>query len=252
MITRCVLIIASPGKGNSYCPGVLEDVKSYTRFFKSKYGGLYSDSEIQVMNNPSKRLLQLKILSMKYFDFTFIIFCGHGYYDDISLNQNILCINDYNEEISSNDLRKYSNKRILIEDCCRQKKSEFIFESTELEKSIRMFSSGGGFISPEIYKKNYNDAIERCPKQIIVATSCDIGETAGDFSKGGYYSYFLVKSAEEIINKNNETGKLILHFPYVHNCAIKKVSNRSGETQNPQIEKPRVYIESSYLPFIII
>ena len=259
---RKILIITNPGVVGDqyYCEGVYKDRDNYKSFFKSAYGGFFSDSEIKVMDKPSKWLVdfELDMLQKNDIEFSIIIFCGHGYYST-TRESNILCLNDKEETINSLDLRKNYNKRIIIEDNCREKVKEPLLESLQKAFSAtQIFDSGGKFPNPVECKRYYNEWIQNCSKQLICAMSCNIDETAGDSSsRGGYYTSSLLKSAtdsaKDITKKIDLTKKYkILSFPECHNKAIPLVIALSGGQQNPQIDKPRIPVGEPYLPFVII
>ena len=92
---RKVLIIINPGKvrSDNYCNGVNVDSEKYDSFFKSSYGGCYSDDEVEIMKRPSVLDLKIQLLSIKNYDFSIIIFCGHGFFSQIT-SSNILELND--------------------------------------------------------------------------------------------------------------------------------------------------------------
>jgi len=259
---RRVLIITNAGKvgASNYCDGVLKDKENYVSFFTSAYGGYFSNSEIKILNKPIKSALksELSALTLDNIEFSIIVFCGHGWYSTRS-ESNILCLNDLGEEIDSLDLRTNYNKRIIIEDCCREKHDEYISDSLlKAFSGVRLFESSGKILNPEECKRYYNKTIEECPKQLICAMASDIDETAGDDSRiGGYYSASLLKETESMVENaldNIDLSKKYraFNFPSCHIGAAPRVQKRSGNKQNPQIEKPRFNEGKSYLPFAII
>ncbi len=258
---RRILIITNPGVvgSSTYCEGVNKDRENYLSFFKSAIGGYYSESEIRLLDKQSVLRIreELRLLQSDIIDFSIIIFCGHGWYSTTN-ETNILCIND-NEQFDSIEFRRNYKKRIIIEDNCREKHAEYIFDS--LQKSINaihFFGEGGKIINPEQCKYYYNKRIEECPEQLIYSTGCNIGETAGDSSsKGGYYSSSLLKETRGMVEnalKITDISKVykIFNFPACHDSAVPKVRTLSDNKQNPQIEKPRFSNNLSHLPFAVI
>lgn len=260
---RRILIITNPGKigASNYCQGVIKDKENYVSFFTSACGGYFSSSEeIRVLEKPSKVILQRELLALTLdsIEFSIIVFCGHGWYSTRS-ESNILCLNDMGEEIDSLDLRVNYNKRIIIEDCCREKHDEYIAESLiKAFSGVRLYDSGGKILNPEECKRYYNKTIEECSKQLICTMACDIDETAGDDSRtGGYYSASLLKETESMVESALQSVNLsekyrVFNFPSCHMGAVPRVQRKSGNKQNPQIDKPRFSDEKSYLPFAII
>ena len=260
---RRVLIIANPGKTGAvnYCEGVFRDKENYTSFFKSGYGGYYSDSEIRTFDKPSKQKIkdELSALSIDEIEFSILIFCGHGYYSSVS-NSNIFHLND-TEDIDSLEFRKNAKKRIIIEDNCREVCHEYINDSRRLIKgfsAVALYEQKNQQITPTLCRFYYNQRISDCPEQIIVAMACNIGEFAGDSSSsGGYYSSSLLKktiddATDDLKTVNLSQSHRIYNFPAKHNEAVPLVVVRSGNTQNPQIEKPRIHDSKNYLPFAVI
>ncbi len=259
---RRVIIITNAGKVGSenYCQGVYKDKENYISFLKSGYGGYYSDSEIRYLDKPSREKVreELSLLTKNEIEFSIIVFCGHGWYSTMS-ESNIFELNDNGDLIDSLELRTNAKKRIIIEDNCREPYSEYITDNL-----IKSFSAGGLFeeyhkrINPEECKKYYNKKISECPEQVIIGQACSIGETAGDSSStGGYYSSCLLKKTKEMVESGLITIDLSSNystysFPFIHNLAVPVVQKRSGNKQNPQIEKPRYSVSDNYLPFAVI
>ncbi len=226
----------------------------------NRYGGYYSDAEIRAFDKPSKAKVreELSLLSKDGVEFSILIFCGHGWYSTVS-NSNIFRLNDNNEEIDSLEFRAGAKKRIVIEDNCRKPHKEYINE--DIIKGFSAMALSDGFrrqVNPDQCKIYYNNKIKSCPQQIIIGQACSIGETAGDSpTNGGYYSASLlkqtVKTAEADLHSIDLSKSFQTYsFPLSHNNAIPLVRNLSGNTQNPQIEKPRFADAKDYLPFAVV
>lgn len=259
---RRVIIITNAGKVGSenYCKGVYKDKENYISFFKSGFGGYYSDFEIRPFDKPSKAKVgeELSLLTRDDIEFSIIVFCGHGWYSTVS-ESNIFELNDNKEQIDSLELRTNVKKRIIIEDNCREPYSEYMTESLIKSFSAEaLFEDYRRLINPEECKKYYNKKISECPEQLIIGQACRIGETAGDSSStGGYYSSSLLKKTKDTVEDDLQSVNLTksyktYSFPSNHNLAVSVVQKRSGNKQNPQIEKPRYSDSSNYLPFAVI
>ena len=258
---RRILIITNAGKlgSENYCEGVFRDKENYINFFKAAYGGFYANSEIRVLDKPSKSKVHEELMEMENdkVEFSIIIFCGHGWYSTIS-NSNILDLND-SEEIDSLDLRLGGIKRIIIEDNCRKPYAEYITESLRKAFSdILLSGDKQQQLNPIKCKQYYNKRISECPEQIIIGQACNIDEVAGDSSsKGGYYSSSLIDVTERNVMAKMRSIDLninysIFSFPSCHNDAIPLVLSLSVNKQNPQIEKPRLSESESFLPFAVV
>lgn len=259
---RRIIILTNAGiEGTeNYCDGVFRDKENYISFFKSGYGGYYSDTEIRTYDKPSKSKVREEIsnLTNDKIEFSIIIFCGHGWYSTIS-NSNIFELNDNKEQIDSLELRSGAKKRIIIEDNCRKPHDEYLTESmSKVFSTTSLSENRNQQINLEECKRFYNKKISECPEQIIIGQACNIGEVAGDSSStGGYYSSSLLKQTlntakEDLRSIDLLNNFIVYNFPLSHNNAVPIVIARSGNTQNPQIEKPRLSDPNNYLPFAVI
>lgn len=259
---RRIIIITNAGKvgADNYCEGVYKDKENYTSFFKSGYGGYYADVELRIFDKPTKSKVreELSNLTKDGIEFSILIFCGHGWYSTVS-NSNIFTLNDNNEEIDSLEFRVGSKKRIVIEDNCRKAYPEYIAESLiKGFSALALSAARKQRIDPEQCKKHYIEKISACPEQLIIGQACSIGELAGDSSStGGYYSSSLLKQTVDTAISDLQSIDLSksyksYNFPSSHNNAVPIVRSRSGNKQNPQIEKPRINDSDDYLPFAII
>lgn len=259
---RKVLMITNPGINGAanYCPGVYKDQENYFAYFKEPFGGYWSNLELRHIDKPSRSnvLNELSLLFQGDIEFSIVIFCGHGWYSAKS-NSNILVLNDAKEEMDSLELRAMANKRIIILDSCREVHPEYISEDITKSLSAKaLFERERSVLNPEECKKYYNQSIAKCPKQIINGYACRLNEVAGDSPVfGGYYSSSLIKASKDWSETNRKIMDLsknysVAPFPTCHDGSIPMVSRLSGNTQNPQIEKPRVSDTESYLPFAVV
>ena len=249
-MNKRVLIIANPGRkgAENYCEGVNKDVENYQRYFLSATGGNWYQDEIEVLMQPSRSLAEQKIQAMNSFDFSIIVFVGHGYsrYGDTYLELRPgRWTNDTENDISVEKLKNPKQKRIIIVDCCR-KAWEPILEHAQQYSLIKASTSAIGYNT----RREYEMLIHRMHVMNIVMYSCDLGETAGDDSrKGGYYSYSLLNvcyaAARECVHKG---GFYYLSAVGAHDRAVPLVQAKK-EDQNPQIEKPR---SGEYLPLAVV
>lgn len=74
-MNKKVLIIANPGqKGTeNYCEGVNKDVDNYKRYFMSATGGNWYEDEIEVLVQPTRTVMELKMLEMSLMEFSVVV-----------------------------------------------------------------------------------------------------------------------------------------------------------------------------------
>lgn len=244
-----ILIISNPGEQGSdnYCNGVNVDVRNYLNFFKSPLGGAWYSSEIIHLERPTVIMLRNTLETLKNNDYLKIIFCGHGYYSD-SKNTTVLELKK-NEEFDCNELRGISSKQTIILDCCRKIHHDLLLE----ERAIAKFAKGPIELNSNDCRRYYELKIKECSPGIIITYGCDINELAGDSSsQGGYFSSSLLRVCRNIHENSSldVTTKYEIHsIVNVFNKAIPIVQKLSGNTQNPQIEKPRT---ENYFPFAVL
>lgn len=70
------------------------------------------------------------------------------------------------------------------------------------EEYVAEFAKALMQLNPNECRRYYDQRVEECESTLIVMHACDINETAGDdSSKGGYYSYSLIKSTRRGIRE---------------------------------------------------
>lgn len=245
---RQALIISNPGEAGAqnYCNGVAIDVENYKSFLTSPLGGGWYQNEIIHLNRPTTIEMKNSISTLSLIDYSLIIFCGHGYFSSAK-DATILELKK-GEEFNSNDFRQGSIKKTIILDCCRQVVSDILTEKAMLTKFARADTN----LNIAKSRVHYESEINACPKGIVFGYACSKNERAGDsHTRGGYYSYSLMKSAFNWYESNKVDPLDIystLSIVSAHNEAIKNVRVLSGNIQNPDIEKPK---SEPYFPFAI-
>jgi hypothetical protein len=242
MTTRRALLISNPGEqgAQNYCRGVLIDIINYKKHLTSPLGGAWFETEINYLNKPSISQVNNEIYKMSSFDYTLILFSGHGYYSNITSSTWIELNKD--EDYDSNKLRMLTNKRTIILDCCRE-----IYPPRPTVMAEAMKKVAKAPLDFERCRKFFNALIEKCLKGIVVGHSCSINETSGDDeNNGGYYASSLLRTATNWSENNNSWATYSV--VQAHNSAVPLVGTLSGGTQNPYIEKPR---SEPYFPFAV-
>ena len=236
MLSKFALIIGYPGEPEeeNFCEGVYTDVENYERYLKSIHGGAWNDDEIHSEINISKRELKNWIIYLSNFDYSVIIFAGHGEYN-LFHQQTEIQINK-RETILENDLMISTDRQLVILDCCRIKSKTLIEDSVIKSFSAEDFSDVDRFLYRNIFDIKLSESVQ----DFIKIYSCDIGESARDLGrKGGLFSKSLIDSA-----KGNENLSIYKTFSKAKDIVITQSRNK----QHPQIEKPRSGIS---FPFYI-
>lgn len=251
MATRRALLISNPGEqgAQNYCQGVFVDIDNYKNYLTSPLGGAWFTSEINSLNKPTANQVDDEIIKMSGYDYTLILFSGHGYYSQKSLST-IIELNKY-EEYDEMKLRKYATKRTIILDCCRKVYPE------KLEKLAEaLIMKAEPTLAFDKCRKYFDIAIDKCSNGTIIGHSCSINETSGESeTHGGFYASSLLRAARNWHKQSNYDPKhyypnsLAYSVVQTHNSAVPLVGTLSGGTQNPKIDKPR---SEPYFPFAIM
>lgn len=243
---KAILIITNPGKegADNYCEGVYKDADNYKDFFQSEVGGEWYQDEITLLDRPKKETVMKTLQGWDAYEYSIIIFSGHGYFSKNDNETVIECQPGKTGDSTDEDLiisRLCNNgKRLIILDCCRKPLDILLHEEAQANFSIITKSMRST-------RAEYESIIRKCDRMNIIGYGCGIGEAAGDSSSsGGYYTYSLLQGAKQF-GKEMEKGRYA-SFPSVHTRASKIINKLRGSTQHPQIEKPR---DGKYFPFVI-
>jgi Caspase domain len=248
-LNRKALIIINPGEvgAENYCEGVIKDAAIYKSFMLSGVGGAWRADEIDILKRPSQSEAHDAVASHKRADYSFIAFCGHGYYS-ATRDSTVLELRD-SVSLDSVELRQGATKRTIILDCCRK-----IRRPMALDEAIRKsFARLDAVVDISECRTYFDKAISACEAGLVVMFGCAIRETAGDDAqRGGFYSYNLINSTRDwarAADVDTTTNYLTCSVVEAHNQATAHVIRVSGGTQNPSIQKPR---SGKYFPFGIV
>ena len=177
-------------------PGVKIDIAKYKAFFRSSYGGGWSDSEITTMLNVSRTRLRSKIAEYKLLDLDYLIvvFSGHGGQE----RETILEINAQEETILESELHDIAVRQLNIYDCCRCY-SEVLTESVKNRLETKLFSTIN-------VRAKYEQRIMQAIPQIVRLYACSVGEKAYDLGEGGIYSKHLLENAIQMQSQYKYVG----------------------------------------------
>lgn len=252
IIKKRLLIIYNEGIVNtqSYLRGVLADVENYQNFFQSIEGGAWNDIEMKIFHKPSAQDISSYIDDNADSDYFLIVFCGHGYFQD---DDTIFELGS-GDELPLSELKSWvqDTRSLIICDCCRVKpKAEPIMES--LNRRTVMFSEGGSFRDRALARMLYNKAIRNTYDKIsTIGYGASEGESAGESSKGGYYSHSLLKVAlaksKVASSVMAQTRRTTTSFMECHHAATPAVVKLSNDEQHPDYSTARLNVQ---LPFIV-
>lgn len=253
ILKKRLLIIYNEGVENtqSYLKGVLADVDNYQNFFQSMEGGAWNNkNEIKVFHKPHVQDILSYIENNADSDYFLIVFCGHGYFQD---DDTIFELGS-GDELPLSELRSWvrDTRSLIICDCCRVKpKAEPIMES--LNRRTVMFSEGGSIRDRALARMLYDKAVKNTYEKIsTIGYGASEGESAGETSKGGYYSHSLLKVASA---KSKVTGSVMAQttrtttsFLECHHAATPAVVKLSNDEQHPDCSTARLGVQ---LPFVV-
>lgn len=244
MKKKLILIYNEGVEGTkSYLRGVLEDIHNFLEFFRSIEGGAWYDAEIKLFHKPSKEQLASYFEENADSEYFLIVFCGHGGSYD---GETILELDSF-RDLPLGELRDWvkHTRNLIICDCCREApESEPIMES--LNERVRLFSQGGTIGDRLMARSEYQKAIRATRERAYtIGFAASLGESAGETSKGGFYSYSLLKAASTVA-KSDETG--VVSFLQCHNMAEPMVKKLSNDEQHPDFMALRV---KEQLPFVV-
>lgn len=228
-LSRRALIIGYPGEigDKDYCKtGVNADITNYKQYLTSLHGGAWESDEIDAVKNITKDELQNYLLFLGNFDYSLLIFSGHGGYNIYTATTEIQI--NKNESVSVDDLFTDCERQLFIFDCCRS-----IPEKMQklLEKSVNFATTESYTDIRDIYKAQFDSYLKNSTKGIIQTFACNITETAQDWgARGGMFSYHLLHSAR---------GDQDMSIKDVFEIAGQKVIKSSGGRQHPQLYRPR-------------
>ncbi len=171
--------------------GVKVDISNFKTFLNSNHGGQWYDSEIEIISNPRKSSLLIKIDEIKRQsnDYTVVLFSGHGGHSQYK-RKTILEINGDGETIYETDLNNLSKRQLNIYDCCRTLAS---LHKTASDSLRAEFSE-----SINTYRPRFEKRIMEADEQQAILYSCSIGQVSYDTENGGVYFSNFLKSAKNV------------------------------------------------------
>lgn len=238
-----ILIESSQLKGHDDLPGARADVINFKKFLLSDFGGAWEEDEVKILNSPSKGKVEELLTYFHYKDYAFISFSGHG--DHVrgkDIDETRVCLND-NEEMYVFQLIPKNPRCLVIIDSCRgitytekEEKTAALFEmraSVDYRRRINC-------------RRIFDEAVSKAERGNIIMYSCDIGESADESNKGGYFSRALVDCSENWANGQWMSSRIYL-TNNAFQCASENTTRRSPQ-QHPQFKPGR---RMNHFPFAV-
>lgn len=219
-------------------PGVKADIRNYYSHLLSKSGGQWHSTEIEILENPSRKLVLEKIGALQYVDYSFVLFGGHGAYSTTERATELVL--GGNQRAFDYELMVGADRRTVIIDACRNIPRPSASRQL-LKAAMDSLSFSESYINPRAVFEN---AVMRCQPSITKIHSCNIDESAGDSANGGTYSVALLDAAREWPG----TPGSVLTIDAAHARASEWVRRDTGGSQNAQCTSARA---SEKFPFAI-
>lgn len=219
--------------------GVSYDLKNYRSFLMSNEGGAWNYDEITTIEDKELSTIRVKLnlIKAQHNEMVFVVYSGHGDYDDIENGCRRLQISK-NDDILENELINLGKREILILDSCSGKRSNEIDEALE-QKNIMVLESAEANIRKQ-YRKRYEELFMKCPERNLRFYAAEVGKSAHDTDFGGLYSRCLL----DTLRKSFDEMDIIT----AHKNAAKIVITKTQFDKNPQIPDSDIIKDGHTLP----
>ena len=210
--------------------GVKVDLVKFKKFLQTDIGGAWNDTEIQIIQNPARidLLREIEIAKILKFDYTIVMFSGHGGYEKRNTQ---LEINSKGETIPETDLMNISKRQLNIYDCCRKVVPE---EGTKADS----MAFGGYFAesAKQQIRQAYDKRIMEAIEQQASLYSCSIDEYSFDSNDGAIYLQNFLTAAENI-----SSGMKLVSAAHQEACqtTLEHSKKQQRGLQNPDAALPK-------------
>jgi len=237
---RKALIIYMTNSPSGKLEGPVFDYENIYRFLTSNLGGNWYSNEILALENPTRRQLKENISQMVDSDYTFVVFSGHGEFEQNTKLQYIELLDD---EVSIKELIVGSKRQTIIIDACR---GYFSMRERLLEKSMN-FSMSSEFVHQEISTRElFNDKLEKTEEGLTILYAANENQTALDTNIGAAYISSLLNVAEKWGRSSNTITELTIKD--AHEKAIDYLHNNYITNQMPVMNNEK---RLRYYPFAV-
>jgi hypothetical protein len=189
------------------------------------------------------------ISALSDFDYTFVVFTGHGWYSSVDKDR-ILELGG-GQQIASNELLAGTNKRTLVLDSCQK-----IYTQSLQEKVAHVLNASRAaelrIPSRAACRAAFSKGIQDAGPGYLKLMSCRIDEYSyADDAEGSRYSMSLIDAASSWAYSQAQKhtyGSSMLSAVGAHNIAAVETAKHTVGKQNPTIEKPGTM---PYFPFAV-
>lgn len=213
-----IIIESSNVQGKDDLPGARLDAQNWERFLQSDLGGAWSGNEILVLNKPSIRLVKAR-LEEHADDYVFLAFSGHGG-EDASTHIVKICLNDTEQHVPVDDVspkafgssvfdccrcldRSGRAIRAICEDAMEGLSNKVAFANGRCASFLLSTQSAAALNSKNHRQRFLDELVQKRMRPYanlnpVRMYACASDESAMDEDEkaGGYYTTFLIESAE--------------------------------------------------------
>lgn len=219
MIKRFAIIIESGDvRGLRDLPGARQDAENWRSFLKSNLGGAWIDNdEIYVVNKPKTCSVQA-LLRQHADGYVFLAFSGHGFEEyNSSLGKFVpkICLNDDEQSVDVDKIIPASFGTAIFDSCrgvenarahisianeaIALNKTISFSQKIAMDSALRMLNASS--TNRQTIKQLFlRKLASKQMHDVVRMYSCGWDESAEDFegdaNAGGYYTTFLMRSAE--------------------------------------------------------
>lgn len=243
---RKAILIGSPGNKDNFLKGVKHDLENLSKYLQSEKGGVWYESEIKRLYNPSYFQVKQEIENA-IADYVVVYFSGHGY-TDTDKNQRMICLKDY--YISDKHLLNNSQRQLILIDACRNEVRQGLSGLPDYEQDLSYFEG-----SP--VRTLFDNYIKNSPPGKLIVHGTQRGEYSYDSSTGGMFTNALINIGTRIKAEEKYTqaqiSNVLAYVPEVlqsqSNYQVPSIAFKSGNLTVPfAIGVPKLHTSPTIIP----
>jgi hypothetical protein len=197
--------------------GTSWDNENLREFLTSHLGGDWHENEIISLENPTIRKVKDTILTFNRYNYSFVVFTGHGELEEYEKIQYIELMDGV---ISINKLKTDCPRQTIIIDACR---GYFSKRQRLLEKSMN-FSNGMESYGQNISTRQlFDDNLTKTEEGLTVLYAANENQSAVASDYGSAYISSLIESAQEW--EQTSKNETVLSLKAAHNNSIEYMND---------------------------